>query len=144
MMLNKDTLENYQAAHQIEWANTLPEGCPPENILIPENEEFYRLTIEPDKVTEDDFKTYVELFPQKTFKGQLAIFATGLSVLSSDNPQGLLKLPGMEKFKGVAKLTLTPKDGVMMKSGGKPYHYTWWRTTAFDIQSAVILNNEDA
>lgn len=45
-MLKEDTLTHYKEAHQIEWANALPENCPPENILVPENEEFYRLFIE--------------------------------------------------------------------------------------------------
>lgn len=66
-MLKEDTLENYKKSHEIEWANELPEGCPPENILIPSDQEMYRLTLEADKVTEADFIPYLEQYKERKY-----------------------------------------------------------------------------
>lgn len=142
-MLTQDTLENYKKSHEIEWANNLPEDCPPDIILVPDNQEMYRLTISADQVTEEDFKPYLELYPDKQYSGINKVLASGLSVLASCEPKTLNKLPIRKKLKGVAKLTLNPDDGVLAKSGGDN-HYTWWRTKSFDINSAEIVKNEDA
>lgn len=143
-MLTEETLENYKKSHEIEWANDLPKGCPPEKILIPSNQEMYRLTLEADKVTEADFIPYLEQFKEKKYSAPQKIMAAGLSVLSSYGPMQIKKIPSLKKFKGVAKILLNPQDGVLAKTGGEN-HYTWWRTTNFDINSAEILNkNEDA
>ncbi|MBQ3658466.1 MAG: hypothetical protein II956_16740 [Bacteroidales bacterium] len=58
--------------------------------------------------------------------------------MSTDNPQNLTS-PMMKKFKGIAELTLNPEDGVLQQTGKKIGHYTWWRTKAFDINSAKII-----
>ena len=72
------------------------------------------------------------------------IMAAGLSVLSSYEPTQIRKIPSLRKFKGVAKVLLNPQDGVLAKTGGEN-HYTWWRTTSFDINSAeIVKQNEDA
>lgn len=142
-MLTTETLENYQKSHEIEWANNLPEDCPPSVILVPENQEMFRLTISADNITEEDFKPYTELYPNRKYNSTQKILASGLSLLSSNEPTFIAKLPQGKKFKGIAKLILNPEDGVLAKSGG-PNHYTWWRTNSFDINSAEILNNEDS
>ena len=143
-MLKEDTLENYKKSHEIEWANELPEGCPPENILIPSDQEMYRLTLEADKVTEADFIPYLEQYKEKKYSAPLKIMAAGLSLFSSYDPALTQKIPALKKYKGVAKLLLNPQDGVLAKTGGEN-HYTWWRSTSFDINSAeIIKKDEDA
>lgn len=143
-MLKEDTLENYKKSHEIKWANELPEGCPPENILIPSDQEMYRLTLEADKVTEADFIPYLEQYKEKKYSVPQRIMAAGLSVFSSYAPTLTQKIPTLKKFKGVAKLLLNPQDGVLAKTGGEN-HYTWWRSTSFDINSAeIIKKDEDA
>ena len=140
-MLKPDTLENYENAYDIEWAVEMPEGCPPQDILIPKNEKMYRLTINPDKVTDDDFKSYIEMYPEKKYNGTQKIMAAGLSLISTDKPQNLT-FPMMKKFKGVAELILNPEDGVLQQTGKNIEHYTWWRTKAFDINKAKIIGDE--
>lgn len=143
-MLKEDTLENYKKSHEIEWANELPEGCPPENILIPSDQEMYRLTLEADKVTEADFIPYLEQYKERKYSAPQKIMAAGLSVFCSYDPTLTQKIPTLKKFKGVAKLLLNPQDGVLAKTGGEN-HYTWWRSTSFDINSAeIIKKDEDA
>lgn len=141
-MLKEDTLSHYKETHQIEWVNTLPENCPPENILVPEDEEFYRLLINEDVIIEEDWKSQKELHPDNIYKGENLINAHGLSILKEAN-HNLFKLPRYKRFKGLAKIILNPSDGVLKKTYGDK-HYTWWRTTSFDEGSAEIIDNENA
>lgn len=144
-MLKEDTLTHYKEAHQIEWTNALPENCPPENILVPENEEFYRLLLNKDQIVDEDWKPYTELYPNKKYVGDQIIMANGLSISKNDDFKELTKLPHMKKmFKGLAKIKLNPTDGVLKQTGKDDKHYTWWRTTSFDNNSAEIINNEEA
>lgn len=143
-MLKKDTLSNYKATNQIEWANALPENCPPENILVPYDEEFYRVIKNEDRIVEDDWKTYIELFPEKKFSSSQILLANGLSITKSGDLKKLKKLPSLRNHKGLAKLRLKPTDGVLQKTGKDDNHYTWWRTTSFDPQSAEIVKNDEA
>ena len=139
-MLKEDTLSHYKETYQIEWANTLPENCPPENILEPENEEFYRLLSNEDVITEKDWMSQKELHPDTTYADENFINAHGLSILKEVDKK-ILKLPRYRKFNGVVKIILNPTDGVVKKTYG-PNHYTWWRTTLFDEGSAEIISNE--
>lgn len=144
-MLKEDTLTHYKEAHQIEWANTLPENCPPEEILVPEDEEFYQLLLNKDQIVDEDWKPYTELYPNKKYVGDQLIMANGLSISKNDNFKELTKFPHIKKrFKGLAKIKLNPTDGVLKQTGSDDMHYTWWRTTSFDNKSAEIINNEEA
>lgn len=143
-MLKEDKLSHYLETYKIEWSNSLPENCPPENILVPEDEEFYRLLKNPDCVVEDDWKTYVELYPDKKYFGQDLIIANGLSITKNDNFQEAMVLPNLRKFKGIARFKLNPSDGVLLKTGKNVNHYTWWRTTSFDTNSVEIVDHEKA
>ena len=143
-MLKEDTLSHYKEMHQIEWANDLPENCPPENILVPEDEEFYRLLLHKDEIVSDDWKPYTQLHPERKYLGDQFILANGLSISKNSDFKELTKLPKLKNFKGLAKITLNPTDGVLKKTGKDDKHYTWWRTTSFDVNSAEIINNEEA
>ncbi|MBP5561011.1 MAG: hypothetical protein J6X70_04330 [Muribaculaceae bacterium] len=143
-MLTPDTLENYERTHQIEWADELPEGCPPSEILIPDSDEFYRFILDAEQISEDDFKSYLELYPDKNYQGNRAVKASGLSVYDTYPDETTRNLPGLRKFKGVAKLILSSNDGVLMKSGHDEHHYTWWRSKSFDISTATMIKDENA
>lgn len=138
-MLKKDTLSHYKETYQIEWTATFPENCPPEDILVPEDEEFYRLLSNKDVITENDWKSYKELYPDSSYNGEDLINVYGLSILK-DVDSSILKQPKYKRFKGLAKIVLNPTDGVVKKTYG-PNHYTWWRTTLFDETSAEIISN---
>lgn len=144
-MLKKDTLTHYRQVHQIEWPNSLPDNCPPEDILVPEDEEFFRLLINKDYIVEDDWKTYIELYPSKSYVGESLIMANGLSISKNPDFKELTKLPNIKRrFKGMAKIKLKPTDGVLKKTGKDDKHYTWWKTKGFDPSVAEIINNEEA
>ena len=111
---------------------------------MPENEDFYRLLLNKDEIVENDWKPYIELYPNKKYHGECLINATGLSILKKYNFTELKRLPGVKHLKGIARVTLNPTDGVLKKTGSDDNHYTWWRTTSFDENSAEIVNDEKA
>ena len=48
------------------------------------------------------------------------------------------KPPFKNKHTVIARVTIYPKDGVVAQTGQKE-HFSWWRTTAYDISEATIL-----
>lgn len=136
-MLKEDKLSHYIETYKIEWADSLPENCPPQDVLVPEEEQFYRLLLNEDIVVDEDWKSYAELYPGK-FLGDQLIMASGLSIFNTSDLSNLKKFPSMRRFKGVARIKLNPIDGVLKKTG-RSNHYTWWRTTAFNADNVEII-----
>lgn len=137
-MLKEDKLSHYVETYKIEWADSLPENCPPEDILIPEDEEFYRFIKNDNKIVQEDWISYAKLSPNK-YNGNDLILASGLSVLKNIDTKKIIKLPAMKHHKAIAKIILNPTDGVLKKTGNNKDHYTWWRTSLFDDTKAEIL-----
>lgn len=129
-------LKDYLAGYSEQWMDSLPEGAPPEVVLVPNNDVFYRITLG-NSLTNEDLISYLQKWPEK-YQGEAKIFASGVSVFDDLNAaKRKMKLPALRNHKGIAKLTLYPADGVVKKSFGK-YHYTWWRTQSFDLSKAEM------
>lgn len=140
-MLVPDTLESYLRQYPVTWAVNMPPNCPPQHIDIPHNHSFFRLTLHEDYIDQQDMKNYVELNPGNDW-GDMLPLASGLSVYNSeDKARKEIKLPYLKKFnfKGIAKIALNPQDGVVLQTTKKKEHYTWWRTTGFNINNAQML-----
>ena len=137
-MLKEDKLSHYIETYKIEWADSLPENCPPQDVLVPEEEQFYRLLLNEDIIVDEDWKSYAELYPGKKYSGDQLILASGLSIFNTSDLSNLKKLPSMRRFKGVARIKLYPTDGVLKKTG-RANHYTWWGTTAFNADNVEII-----
>lgn len=60
-MLNPYKITDYISKYKPEWTCDMPEGCPPEDILVAEAHPFFRLARKTDTYTADDFKSYAEL-----------------------------------------------------------------------------------
>ena len=117
----------------------MPEGCPPEDILVPFEHNFYRLSKNASSYNADDFTTYAEKDPNRNWGEQLPL-AVGLSVIDNESKaQKNLKLPLFKRFKGIITLSLNPTDGVVKQTGIHNSHYTWWRTEAFDISNLKMV-----
>lgn len=115
----------------------MPDGVPPENICIPYNHVFYRLT-KGERASVGDLTTYYENDPNKDW-GEAFAKAYAVSLYNDLNKTSkLIKLPSLRNSKGVAKFVLNPKNGVV-KQTGKPYHYSWWKTNEIDIDSAETV-----
>lgn len=140
-MLVPQKLVDYLATYQVQWTIIMPNNCPPENIEVPHTHSFYRITLDANLIQSDDLKSYADLDPQKNWGDQLPL-AVGLSVYNNEvKAQKNLKLPYMKKkkLKGVAKIDLNPTDGVVKKTCKDTSHYTWWRTTSFDVNTANMI-----
>ena len=139
-MLTKTSITDYLKLYDVQWKNAMPEGCPPDDVLIPQEHLFYRYTLQTDKCTDEDFKTYRQQNPTRDW-GELLPLASGLSVLDNlDKAKRNMKLPMLRsKFKGIGELMLNPNDGVVKQTGAHKSHYTWWQTTAFDMNTVKMM-----
>lgn len=138
-MLTEYKISEYIKQYGENWTCTMPQGCPPQDILVATEHPFYRMGYSSDKYGDEDFKSYAELNPQKDW-GEMLPLAVGLSLIDdSDKAKKSLKLPIFKKYKGIIALTLNPTDGVVKQTGVHVSHYTWWRTTLFDKYKAIML-----
>ena len=121
------------------WTCAMPTGCPPEDVLVPSEHPFFRLAIQADSYSADDFRTYAETNPQRDWGERLPL-AVGLSLIDNESKaRKNMKLPMFRKFKGIIALTLNPADGVVQQTGAHLSHYTWWRTASFHMSNLTML-----
>ncbi len=72
--------------------------------------------------------------------GEQLPLAVGLSVIDNEKKaRKNLKLPMFKQFKGVVTLVLNPTDGVVKQTGVHRSHYTWWRTSTFQMSNLKML-----
>ena len=106
-----------------EWAEDLPEECPPEHATNPNGETYYRM-VETVPPTITDFRSSRVMYPDKSFKVD-ECRARSCSLFSDlDACMQKLKLP-TQKGKKIVMITLDPTSGVLAKTGGKN-HFSWW------------------
>ena len=55
-MLKPYRIADYISEYKPEWTCTMPDGCPPEDVLVPDAHPFFRLARQVDAYTTDDFK----------------------------------------------------------------------------------------
>ncbi|MBQ6199938.1 MAG: hypothetical protein IJK50_00705 [Prevotella sp.] len=138
-MLKPYKIADYISEYNPQWVCTMPDGCPPEDVLVAEGHPFFRLAKLADAYSADDFKSYAEADPQRNW-GQMLPMAVGLSLIDNETKaRRNLKLPMFRQFKGIISLTLHPTDGVVRQTGVHRSHYTWWRTTSFQMSNLNML-----
>jgi hypothetical protein len=121
----------------MNWYEQLPELCPPVD-AVPCEGTYYRIA-KGNPASNGDFFSQRKLQPNKVFTG-LGVdecVARSISLFSDINDAiRRLKLP---KFRNgqIAAVTLEPKDGVMKKTFSDS-HYSWWRSTNFEVSQAKI------
>lgn len=134
-MLRPTKIHEYLSQYSVTWRLTMPSGCPPEDVEIPDSHNFLRLTHDEKGIlTNEDLLTYSELDPHKNW-GELLPLSKGLSLIATvAKAKKLLKLPNIRRqnLKGVAEICLIPTDGVVKQTSGQD-HYTWWQTTSYNI-----------
>lgn len=118
------------------WFEALPPDCPPDEAFSPENS-FFRLgSIPPDA---SDFWSHRRRFPHKVFQVSECI-ARSLSVFDDlDAVRQLRRLLPAMRSKVIVQVVLTEKDGLIQQTGNDPHHFSWWRSTAFDLQTIHII-----
>jgi hypothetical protein len=119
-----------QLTEQQEWAELLPDDCPPPEAWEPDNNAYFRL-IDGYPPTPKDFFSPRKLKPNRNFGSVSECQTHGLSIFNDiDACRDVAKLPGL-RHKEVAKVTLPPECGVVLQTG-KPAHHSWWLRAAFD------------
>ncbi len=121
------------------WIEELPDRCPPDNAFDPDGMTFYRLA-RTNPITENDFLSQRQLYPNTIFKEVSECIARSLSIWDNfDKCTNVMKLPRHKKNpKVVMQLYLRTGDGVVLQTF-KENHYSWWRTTNFDLHSAQVI-----
>ena len=121
----------------MDWVESLPPQCPPSDAIPPEGEYFRAVSAD---CSEDDFIPYARLYPNRKYIGAMACKSRALSIFTNKNDcVDATKLPSLQKLgqTNIAKITLTDKDGLVLKERGKGTHHSWWRTRNFDINASV-------
>lgn len=129
LFMEHDEPLSSQHTNYSEWAEALPQNCPPNTSVPPNNDVFYRLANDYPPA-DRDFHSPRKLFPYKRFNVD-ECQARSISLFNQlNNCLILLKLPA-HKHKKAIELVLPPRSGAIMQTGLKP-HYSWWRKKNFN------------
>ena len=121
---------NISTENQNNWAENIPEGCPPDNAFPPQNDTFYRL-VDAVPPEERDFWSHRKLFPTRIFNASECL-ACSCSIISDlQSCIRIAKLP-TQKNKRIVKLALPPESGLIKQTGGHLTHFSWWRALDFN------------
>ena len=123
----------------MEWVETLPDMCPPEDAYLPSGEHYYRIS-QGNPVDDSDFFSQRKMSPGQVFTGNGVDECVTRAVSVFRNIECAKKKLKLPKFKGgcIAEIVLNSKDGVVKKTF-KDSHYSWWRTKCFDITTSKIV-----
>lgn len=139
-MLKPYTIDDYVKEYKPVWSCSMPEGCPPNEVLVAEDHPFFRLALQSDTYDSADFQSYAESSPFRDWGERLPL-AVGLSLIDNERKaRKNLKLPMFRQYRGIIALTLKPADGVEKQTGVHNSHYTWWRTQAFQMSNLKMLS----
>ncbi|MBO4827732.1 MAG: hypothetical protein J5506_10970 [Prevotella sp.] len=122
----------------MDWYEQLPPLCPPTD-AVQCGGTFYRIA-KGNPAKDVDFFSQRKMQPNKVFTnlGIDECIARSISLFSEVNDAvRRLRLPKFRNAK-VAEVVLQPKDG-MMKKTFSDSHYSWWRSTAFDVSQAKTV-----
>ena len=122
----------------MDYYEELPPDCPPEEAQ-PSVASFYRLGSIPPK--DSDFWSHRRRFPKKFFR---VSECTARSVSVYDDFEAVKKLRAMyEKMAAmpIFQVDLTEKDGLVLQTSGDKHHFSWWRSTQFDLSMIKILDS---
>lgn len=121
----------------MNWSEPLPNLCPPSDAASAGGHIVYRIT-ESNPPTSKDFESHRAKYPNRTFQVN-ECQSRSISVFNDLYAAELItKLPAFKsKANHIIKLELKDDHGVILKTSG-PNHYSWWKTTSFDL----ISNNQ--
>ncbi|NEV94471.1 hypothetical protein G3567_09990 [Psychroflexus sp. YR1-1] len=127
----------------MNWKEDLPEQCPPEKAFEPNDFKVFRLATNKN-IDESDFQSQRALKPKAKFKGVDECIARSISVFDEINKcLNMAKLPLYKnKWKAVLEIELNESDGLALKTFKDPCHYSWWRSTTFDINNSILKTIE--
>lgn len=115
----------------MDWAEDLPEGCPPHDATVPNSDIFYR-AVKTFPPTDSDFYSPKKLRPSNQYNNECE--ARALSVFSTlDGCKRLVKFSYFKKHL-IVSITLDTKCGLIKEnpSSTSETHYDWWLAARFN------------
>lgn len=138
-MLVQCKIDDYITNYKPVWGFVVPDNCPPQDIDVPTDQYFYRLSRKKNSYNDKDFLTKAQKNPNNPW-GDMIIYAVGLSlVLGLEEAKAEIKLPKFKGFQGIIELVLNPTDGVVKQTGGYDCHYTFWFTKEFSTDNLKMI-----
>ncbi len=138
-MLTPYSITQYIREYNPEWTFCIDTNYLPDDVLLPEQHQFFRLSKNAESCSEEDFMTNIDLYPEKVWGEKLPL-AAGLSIINEEKKaRKNLKLPVFKQYGGIISLELNSEDGVVKQTGVHNSHYTWWRTKKFDISIVKMV-----
>ena len=122
---------------KINWTEILPDNCPPNDAVQPNNNEFYRL-VNTNPPSFDDFLSSRQVWPNKYFSKSECVVRS-ISIFSRIENIYRIKKMLTHKDKFIAKIVLQNKDGVIKQTCADHDHYSWWRTREFNLNQCELL-----
>ena len=127
---------------KLDWVENLPKNCPPEDVLNPDNQVFFRLT-DDFPPSESDFYTVRKLDPDRIVR---VSDCQALSLSLYDSVDGCkLARSTFRKLadKLIVQITLPSEGGRVKKTDGlSEGHYSWWLLKTFDPDNICELVDE--
>jgi hypothetical protein len=112
---------------QTGYLEELPIDCPPSNAAPPANMIVYRL-VEKIPACERDFWSLYKLSSSR----KISCISCACSVFNEfEICRDLMKLPS-QRGKQMVRLLLTNASGVVLRTGQRVGHYSWWIAKDFD------------
>ena len=116
--------------------------CPPEDAVQPDGKKEYYRVLKSNPPTSDCFISHRIKFPEREFDDE----CEARSVSLSDSLDGLINgyfrmQANKKKARNIGAIVLTPNDGVIKQTGFKT-HYSWWRSTDFELASVTVKTIE--
>ena len=121
----------------MKWFEELPPGCPPAE-ATPSDGPFFRLGSIPPE--DSDFWSHRKRFPNKFFQVS-ECQARSISVFDSASAvENLKRRYPILTQKPIFQIDLTPKDGLALQTGDNEHHFSWWRSTEFQMTTIKIID----
>ena|SRR5690554_819974 len=122
----------------MSWYEELPNNCPPNDAVSPNDQEFFRLCVE-NPAQDSDFYSQKKENPTRNFAGIPDCVLRSVSLWNDRNKCLKQKKFPTQKNKVLGKIKLNEEDG-LIKNTFKENHYSWWRSDSFDPALAVIID----
>lgn len=114
----------YREEFKPDWSCEMLAGCPPEDVLVPNEHLFYRMASQATTYTAEDFKSYADTDPQHD-RGEKLPLTLGLSLIDSESKAKLNNVKDMRPLTLIHTLVYydVPQIFVAVDATGTNYLY---------------------
>lgn len=121
----------YREEFKPDWSCEMLAGCPPEDVLVPNEHLFYRMASQATTYTAEDFKSYADTDPQRDWDEKLPL-AMGLSLIDSESKAKLNNIKDMRPLTLIHTLEYydVPQIFVSVDATGTNYLCTLYLSNA--------------